>query len=239
MHSRHPQMKHIFVIAAAGAGKRMNLGYPKQFLAHEGKALFLWPALCAEKCAVIDSIFVIAPRETAEKIRALLAEEEITKLRGVAPGGKERQDSVGNALAEIEKYGAPDPDAVVFIQDGVRIFCKERYIVESLEELRRDQTLDGIVIGTPVKDTIKVVGDDGIIRSTPPRSALYAANTPQTFRYPVLKKAYEKAALSGFRATDDAELVERIGGRVKMIRGDYDNIKITTAEDLWRLRNKE
>jgi len=102
----------------------------------------------------------------------------------------------------------------------------------SLEELDKNNELSGVIIGVPVKDTIKVVNDNGIITSTPERKSLMAANTPQVFRYEILKKAYDDAQNIKFLGTDDSSLIERIGGKVEVIIGDYDNIKITTPEDL-------
>ncbi|MDR1832613.1 MAG: 2-C-methyl-D-erythritol 4-phosphate cytidylyltransferase [Fusobacteriaceae bacterium] len=231
MHGSHAQMKVVFVVAAAGAGTRMGAGFPKQFLTHGGKALFLWPTLCAEKCAVVDAIFVISPGAYVEKIRDLCAAEGITKLRAVVPGGSERQESIRKTLEALESYD-PDPGTLIFIQDGVRIFCKEKYITECAAALEADETLDGLVVGVPVKDTIKIVDEAGFIVNTPERKRLFAANTPQVFRWGILKRAYDEAARQGRMSTDDAQLVEAAGGRVRILPGDYDNVKITTEEDL-------
>lgn len=118
------------------------------------------------------------------------------------------------------------------MQDGVRPFLKEKYIEKSCELLDNEEDLVGVVVGVPVKDTIKVVGIDGEILTTPNRSTLVAVHTPQTFRGDILKQAYEQAEKDGFLGTDDSSLVERLDLKVKILIGDYDNIKITTQEDL-------
>src|SRR3712207_1523360 len=118
----------------------------------------------------------------------------------------------------------------VMVQDAVRPFCKARYLRELYEVLQEGYA--GAVVGVPVKDTIKQISEEGLIEKTPTRSTLFAAQTPQAFRKEVLQEAYEKAYEDNFLGTDDSSLVERLGYPVKMLRGDYDNIKITTPEDL-------
>lgn len=113
---------------------------------------------------------------------------------------------------------------------------KEKYIEMTCAALDNDKTLAGAVIGVSVKDTIKVIGLDGEILATPNRAGLIAVHTPQTFRGDILKKAYKKAEDEKFLGTDDSSLVERTGEKVKVITGDYDNIKITTLEDLLSLK---
>lgn len=121
---------------------------------------------------------------------------------------------------------------IILVQDGVRPFLKAKYIEKSCELLDKETDLAGVVVGVPVKDTIKVVGIDGEILATPNRSGLIAVHTPQTFKGDILKKAYEQAEKDGFLGTDDSSLVERLNLKVKILIGDYDNIKITTQEDL-------
>ena len=156
--------------------------------------------------------------------------DKIKKVKKILAGGKERQDSIYNALKEDEG------STYILVQDGVRPFMKEKYIEMTCAALDRDKSLAGAVIGVPVKDTIKVVGLDGEILATPNRAGLVAVHTPQTFRGDILKKAYKKAEAEKFLGTDDSSLVERIGEKVKIITGDYDNIKITTLEDLLSLK---
>lgn len=218
--------KVTLILAAAGIGKRMGLDYPKQFFEYKGKPLFIYPLEVAEISAIIDEIIIVTNENNIELVKNLCKEYNIKKVKNVIAGGSERQYSIYNALkCDI------DSD-IILVQDGVRPFLKEKYIVESCAALEKDSQLAGTVIGVPVKDTIKVVGSDGEILATPNRSGLVAVHTPQTFRGDILKKAYETAVADNFLGTDDSSLVERIEGKVKVIIGDYDNIKITTLEDL-------
>lgn len=214
-----------FILACAGIGKRMKLGYPKQFLEYDGKPLFLKPLLCAEQSEYVDEIIIVSQEEYLEDIKTLCQKEGIHKLKAVVTGGRERQDSIFAALKKVNI----DMDYVM-VQDAVRPFCKEKYIRESYEQLEAGYM--GTVVGVAVKDTIKEITEDGFVKNTPKRSSLFAAHTPQAFQKEILKEAYEKAYQDKFLGTDDASLVERLQLSIKIIVGDYDNIKITTPEDL-------
>ncbi|MGL4947203.1 MAG: 2-C-methyl-D-erythritol 4-phosphate cytidylyltransferase [Cetobacterium sp.] len=218
--------KITLIVAAAGVGKRMNLGYPKQFLEVEGKPLFIHVLEIAQKSILIKDIIVVTGEDSIEFIKSSAEKYGISKVKKVVKGGSERQYSIENALEYCED------NSIIGIQDGVRPFLKERYLSESLELLTLNKTLDGTVIGVPLKDTIKKVNLDGTITETPRREEYIAVHTPQIFRAEILKRAYKKAREDMFLGTDDSSLVERIGGKVKVIIGDYDNIKITTVEDL-------
>lgn len=139
-------------------------------------------------------------------------------------GGKERQNSVANGLAAVEK----DTD-IVLIHDGVRPFVTEEMIADSIDAA---QEYGGAVIGVPAKDTIKVCSADGMAVETPDRSTLWQIQTPQTFQRDLIVNAYEKADKDGFLGTDDASVAEFVGHQVKVVMGSYRNIKITTREDL-------
>ncbi|MGL6065760.1 MAG: 2-C-methyl-D-erythritol 4-phosphate cytidylyltransferase [Cetobacterium sp.] len=218
--------KITLIVAAAGVGKRMNLGYPKQFLEVEGKPLFIYVLEIAQKSILIKDIIVVTGEDSIEFIKSSAEKYGISKVKKVVKGGSERQYSIENALEYCED------NSIIGIQDGVRPFLKERYLSESLELLTLNKTLDGTVIGVPLKDTIKKVNLDGTITETPRREEYIAVHTPQIFRAEIFKRAYKKAREDMFLGTDDSSLVERIGGKVKVIIGDYDNIKITTVEDL-------
>ncbi|MGL5355826.1 MAG: 2-C-methyl-D-erythritol 4-phosphate cytidylyltransferase [Cetobacterium sp.] len=218
--------KITLIVAAAGVGKRMNLGYPKQFLEVEGKPLFVHVLEIAQKSILIKDIIVVTGEDSIEFIKSSAEKYGISKVKKIVKGGSERQYSIENALEYCED------NSIIGIQDGVRPFLKERYLSESLELLTLNKTLDGTVIGVSLKDTIKKVNLDGTITETPRREEYIAVHTPQIFRAEILKRAYKKAREDMFLGTDDSSLVERIGGKVKVIIGDYDNIKITTVEDL-------
>lgn len=231
MHSGHSKIRNILIIAAAGYGKRMQLSYPKQFLDYDGKPLFMQSILVSNASNHIDMIIVVTQKENIQLINNIFKQNNITKSYQIIEGGKERQESIYNGIKEVENIANLDKNPIIFVQDGVRPFFKEKYIKDSLKEINNDD-IDGIVIGVPVKDTIKVIDEDGFIISTPERKTLMGANTPQVFKYEILKNAYETAKNNNYLSTDDSSLVERIGGKVKIIIGDYDNIKITTPEDL-------
>lgn len=218
--------KITLIVAAAGVGKRMNLGYPKQFLEIEGKPLFLKVLEVAEKSSIIESIIVVTGLESIELVKKFCKEYQIQKVTRVVAGGKERQYSIENALEYCQD------NSIIAVQDGVRPFLKEKYFSQALEILERNLDIDGAVVGVPLKDTIKRVNSNGEVIETPRRDEYIAIHTPQIFRGKILKEAYRKAREDKFLGTDDSSLVERIGGRIKVIIGDYDNLKITTVEDL-------
>lgn len=218
------EYKVTVIVAAAGVGKRMKLGYPKQFLEWNGKPLFITPLEVANNCSLVDDIIVTTNKENVEIVKELCRKFKITKLKAVTPGGKERQNSIYNALLCDENSD------IILVQDGVRPFLKEKYIKECCDIVAKEKK--GAIVGVKVKDTIKIINENMEVVSTPLRENLIAVHTPQAFPGNILKDAYKKAEEDGFLGTDDASLVERMGYPVKIVPGDYDNVKITTQEDL-------
>ena len=216
--------KVTLILAAAGVGKRMGLGYPKQFFEYKGKPLFIMPLEVAQKSDIVDDIIVVTNKENITLVENYCKQYGIDKVIKVTEGGKERQNSIYNAL----KYD--NKSDIILVQDGVRPFLKERYIEECCKVVINERK--GAVVGVQVKDTIKVVDENFEVISTPKRADLIAVHTPQAFEGELLKRAYEIAESENFLGTDDSSLVERIGGKVKIVLGDYDNIKVTTQEDL-------
>ncbi len=139
-------------------------------------------------------------------------------------GGDKRQDSVYNGIKELDS----DTDIVV-VHDGVRPFVPVGLIGETIKLAMVE---DGAVVALPVKDTIKEVTGEGLIKNTPHRESLWYAQTPQAFKKRIIEEAFIRAYNDGFHGTDESSLVERIGGKVKIIEGTSENIKITTKEDL-------
>lgn len=148
----------------------------------------------------------------------------INKPFKVVKGGNERQDSVYNGIRNVSK----DTD-IILIHDGARPFITEDIIMKSIKEAK---VWGAVTTGMPVKDTIKIVNQEGFIAKTPDRSCLWLTQTPQTFASHVIVQAYEFCQIKGIKATDDAMLAEAMGLNVKIIEGSYDNIKITTPEDM-------
>lgn len=212
------------VIVAAGTGSRMKMGINKQFIKLEGKEIIAYTIEKFYNNSNIEDIVVVVKEDESEFFKKEILDKYNFKNIKIAYGGKERQDSVYNGLKSLDKKCD-----VVLIHDGARPFVSDKIIDNCIEEVKEHKA---IVVGVPVKDTIKVIDNDKNIVDTPNRSVLWAVQTPQTFDYNILIDAYKDAFKSGFYGTDDAMLVERIGYKVKMVEGSYNNIKITTQEDL-------
>lgn len=219
-------MKVIALIPAAGMGKRMQAGINKQYLQIGGMPIVARTVALFEETPCVDDIYVITPEQEIAYCRSEVVERYgFRKVRDIIPGGAERQHSVRNGLRAID---GTDEDAVILIHDGVRPFIN-RHILEHTVAAARDH--DGALVAVPAKDTVKTV-HDSIVRDTPPRETIWLAQTPQAFRYGIIRAAHELADAEGFLGTDDSSLVERMGRAVHIVLGDYRNIKITTPEDL-------
>ena len=212
------------VIVAAGTGSRMKMGINKQFIKLEGKEIIAYTIEKFYNNSNIEDIVVVVKEDESEFFKKEILDKYNFKNIKIAYGGKERQDSVYNGLKLLDKKCD-----VVLIHDGARPFVSDKIIYNCIEEVKEHKA---IVVGVPVKDTIKIIDNDKNIVDTPNRSVLWAVQTPQTFDYNILIDAYKDAFKSGFYGTDDAMLVERIGYKVKMVEGSYNNIKITTQEEL-------
>lgn len=212
------------VIVAAGTGSRMKKDINKQFIKLKNKEIVAHTIDKFYNSENIDDIVVVIREDEEEYFNKNIKEKYgFTNIK-VAHGGNERQDSVFNGIKMLKKECE-----VVLIHDGARPFVTDDIIKRSINEANEH---NAIVVGVKVKDTIKVVSDNGNIVDTPNRSYLWAVQTPQVFKYDIITKAYEDAYNNNYYGTDDAMLVERIGYNVKMIEGSYNNIKITTQEDL-------
>lgn len=212
------------VVAAAGKGKRMEEKVNKQYLLCGGKPVLAQTLLRLSRYPFREIVIAAAPGEVEFCKKEIIDPLKLEIPVKVVSGGKERQESVFNAL----KIMAPQTE-VVLIHDGARPFVTRQLLVESVETAR---VYGAALAAVPVKDTIKRTDEEGFVVDTPPRSLLWAAQTPQTFLFPLLCEAYRKAFETGFWGTDDASLVERLGHQVKIVRGRYENIKITTPQDL-------
>jgi 2-C-methyl-D-erythritol 4-phosphate cytidylyltransferase len=218
-------MSVFVLIPAAGMGRRMGATVNKQYLPLNGRPILGHTIALFDKHPLIDKIYVITPADESELCRReVLAPGNFRKVQDLVPGGAERQDSVRNGLQAC----AAAPDDIVLIHDGVRPLLQPGLIDKLVAEV---QERGACLVGVPVKDTIKQVVD-GRIEGTPDRNGLWQAQTPQAFRYGQILEAYQRAQLDGFRGTDDASLVERLGQPVTIIAGSYRNIKLTTPEDL-------
>lgn len=219
--------KSIALIPAAGMGKRMGASINKQYLLLNDLPIVARTVSVFERSPFIDSIYLVIPADEIPYCREHVVEAcGFKKVAAIVAGGRERQNSVLNGLNAIREMA--DDNDVVLIHDGVRPLVTEAVLKESITVAR---TSDGALVAVPAKDTIKVVMD-GIVVSTPPRETLWQAQTPQSFRFGIIHAAHLSAEADGFIGTDDASLIERNGGKISIVSGDYRNIKITTPEDL-------
>ncbi|HET6420743.1 MAG TPA: 2-C-methyl-D-erythritol 4-phosphate cytidylyltransferase [Geobacteraceae bacterium] len=219
-------MRVAALIPAAGMGKRMAAGINKQYLKLGGQPILAHTLTVFEKAAFVDDVYVIVPEDEIPYCRENVIENHgFSKVRRLVAGGRERQQSVYNGLKAVAGL---EPDDIVIIHDGVRPFVPVETIRRSIEIAR---LYDGALVAVPVKDTVKITSEDFVV-DTPGRENIWLAQTPQTFRYRIILDAHEKADTDGFLGTDDSSLVERMGKKVRIVIGDYRNIKITTPEDM-------
>ena len=218
-------MKTVAIIPAGGAGKRLKAHMSKQYLNLDNMPVLIHTLKVFQKSKAIDNIILAVPPDDLVFVRqSLIDKYALTKVTIIVSGGKERQDSVRNALAAIDgKYD------VVVIHDAVRPFVTEKIIRQVVAAAK---IAGAASVGVKAKDTIKETKKGNMVAATIPRHNLWLTQTPQAFKFELLKKAYKAAYDEKFYGTDDASLVERMGKKVKMVEGSYENIKITTSEDL-------
>lgn len=222
------EKKLIAIVPAAGAGKRLGLGINKAFALLRGAPLLVHCLRMLEQTALVQrAVVVLAPFEL-DYGRALLAQYQKeyfpTLPFSVVAGGKERQDSVANALATIL-----EDDCYIAVHDGARPFAGREVFLRTLAAAEEH---GAAIAAVPVKDTIKVINEAGEVVDTPVRSTLQAVQTPQIFSARLLKDAYAHLKAQPAAVTDDASVVELLGHKVVVALGRYENIKITTPEDL-------
>jgi 2-C-methyl-D-erythritol 4-phosphate cytidylyltransferase / 2-C-methyl-D-erythritol 2,4-cyclodiphosphate synthase len=218
-------MKKFAIIPAGGSGKRLKTNSAKQYLLVAGLPVLVHTLKVFQRTAIIDEVILAVPEKDIDFVqKEIIKKYHLTKITSVVAGGAQRQDSVRNALAVIN-----DDCDIVVVHDGVRPFVTEQ-MIGAVVAATKDHLAASI--GVPAKDTIKETEDNGVVLKTVPRQNLWLTQTPQAFRLDTLKKAYNAAYSDNYYGTDDASLVERIGIKVQMVTGAYDNIKITTPEDL-------
>jgi len=213
------QQKVGAIIVAAGESQRMG-GVDKVLALLGGKPVLARVINIFQMCNLIDQIVVVVSKQSLGRCQQLVAESGWSKITEVCPGGRRRQDSV---VAGLNRLSGCD---WVVIHDGARPLVTVDLIDRGLEAARET---GAAVAAVPVTDTIKVAGNDRIVHQTPPRQNLWAVQTPQVFHFDIIAEAYCRAK---GEVTDDASLVEQLGYRVKLYMGAYDNIKVTTPDDL-------
>lgn len=223
------------IVPAAGSGNRMGLGYSKVFVDLEGVPLLVWTLRALFRSPLIDRVTVaVRPEEVGFCEGEIIAGGGFSDKVAVVGGGAERQQTVVKLLNE-----APADCGLVLIHDGARPFVKPSLIREVLEGARE---WGAAVAGLEMSETVKESDDGGVtVQRTLERARLYSVQTPQAFHRDLILGAHKRAGEEGWQATDDAALVERFGGAVRIVRGDVWNIKLTTPQDLelarWILRS--
>lgn len=209
------------VIPAAGQGKRMGTKESKQFLLFHQKPIFLHTIEVFDDHPEIDEIVVVVRGTEIERTKRLIEEQGIKKVSKVVAGGRERQESVFLGLKEITTD-------LVLVHDAVRPFVTKKAVTRLISEIR---DYDAAILAVPMKDTVKKV-EQNCVFGTLQRNQLWSVQTPQGFRRELLMKAHIEAEKNNDFATDDSALVEKLGVNVRVVDGEYTNIKITTPEDL-------
>jgi len=213
------------VIVAAGTGSRMNMNEKKQFITIGGLPVIVHCLKVFDNCNAIDDIIVVINSDDIDYFTGDICKRFLfSKIKSVVIGGETRQQSVYNGLKAVDM-----DTGIVAIHDGARPFIREEEIIASIEAARK---FGASCVAVPVKDTIKTVGKDGFVLDTPDRTTLWAVQTPQTFKYDIIVRAHDLAREKGLSGSDDAFLAEAAGYKVYIVEGSYDNIKITTREDL-------
>lgn len=212
------------IIPAAGFGERMGATIGKQFLLMNDKPILVHTLERFEQCAGVSEIIVATQKSSFAIIEEIKKKYSLRKLKSPVEGGQRRQDSIANALRFI------DPNAeIIVVHDAVRPFVHLKEIVQSIETAKY---YGASVVAVRAKDTMKQASTDGRVEKTLNRSSLWSAQTPQTFQRKILIDAYTHAEKMNITATDDSFLAEQIGVLPIIVEGSYENIKITTPDDL-------
>ena len=218
-------MKVSAVIPAAGRGSRMGTEKNKQFLTLRGLPILARTIKKFQQAKVVDEIIIVAHKDEIDYCQQAVVEKyKLDKVTQIVAGGNTRQESVYNGLCEVG--GEVD---YVLVHDGARPLLEIELIEELVEEVKQ---FKAAIVGVPIKDTIKKVNQNQIIEKTPDRSSLAAVQTPQAFERQLILDAYYCAQKEEIEGTDSSSLVEEMGEEVRLVCGSYENLKITTPEDL-------
>ena len=223
---RKIEMKNTAIVLAAGQGKRMHTKIQKQFLEIKGYPVLYYSLRCFQDSPLIEDIILVTGEESVLYCHKEIVDKYgFTKVTKVIPGGKERYDSVYQGLLACENSD------YVLIHDGARPFITEEILERGLTGA---EETGACAVGMPSKDTVKIADESGYIAETPDRSKVWMIQTPQIFQYALIRNAHESIRTREMsNVTDDAMVVEQETGiKVRLAEGSYQNIKITTPEDL-------
>lgn len=215
------------IILCAGKGSRMKSDIDKQYMLINNKEIIVYAIEAFENSTCVDEIILVVSSDRIDYVKEeILNKYNFNKIIKIVPGGKERQDSVYSGLKSMTSN-----EGIVLIHDGARPMIKEEHIKKLVEETKKS---GACILGVKSKDTIKITDDNGNIHTTPDRNRIYLAQTPQAFNKELIIGVYEKGYLEEKNFTDDSMLVETYSDiKVKIVEGSYENIKITTQEDLF------
>jgi 2-C-methyl-D-erythritol 4-phosphate cytidylyltransferase len=211
------------IILAGGKGKRMGAKVSKQYIEVKGKPILYYTLERFAACKDIDKIVLVLPKDEIEYCTKEILDKYSLKVDIIVEGGKERQDSVFNALDKL------DGDEIVLIHDGARPFVSERIIKDGIKYAK---LYGAAAPGVTPKDTIKIKDKNSFSLATPDRNELVAVQTPQVFKFNIIKECHKKIKEDKLIVTDDTMVVEIYNNKVYLFEGDYTNIKVTTPEDL-------
>ena len=228
------------IVLAAGSGKRMQSDVAKQFLPIGGKPVLCFSLDAFEQSDYVDEIILVAGADGLETCKEIVERYGYTKVSAIVLGGKERYHSVWSGLCAAgseEDSTEANPPQYVLIHDGARPFLTEEIIKNNYDAVLK---YGACVTAVKSKDTVKIVDEEGVVMSTPPRKLVWIIQTPQVFEFGLIKRAYEKLVEScdelrrrGVNITDDAMVVEYLAGcKVKLVEASYRNIKVTTPDDI-------
>lgn len=218
--------KCIAIVLAGGKGKRMESDLPKQYIDLKGKPILYYSLNQFQNCDVIDEIFLVTGKDEIKYCKEnIINKYSFNKVKDIIEGGHERYNSVYNALQAI---GECD---YVFIHDGARPFIDNIVINNTYSCVKEYKAC---AVGVQAKDTVKIADEDGFISNTPNRNSVWNIQTPQVFEWSIIKSAYDLLMKSNCdHITDDAMVVEKmLNQKVKLVHGNYENIKVTTPSDL-------
>ena len=218
--------RNTAIVLAAGQGKRMHSKVQKQFLEIQGYPVLYYSLRCFQESPLIQDIILVTGEESISYCKEEIVQKYgFTKVSAVIPGGKERYDSVYEGLCECRDC------EYVLIHDGARPFVTEEILKRGLQKVKET---GACVIGMPSKDTVKLCDEEGYVKETSNRKCVWTIQTPQIFSYSLIREAHDSIRQKDMsKITDDAMVVEQeTGAKVALAEGSYQNIKITTPEDL-------
>ena len=218
--------RNTAIVLAAGQGKRMHSKVQKQFLEIQGYPVLYYSLRCFQESPLIQDIILVTGEESISYCKEEIVQKYgFTKVSAVIPGGKERYDSVYAGLCECRDC------EYVLIHDGARPFVTEEILKRGLQKVKET---GACVIGMPSKDTVKLSDEEGYVKETPNRKCVWTIQTPQIFSYSLIREAHDSIRQKDMsKITDDAMVVEQEKGtKIRLVEGSYQNIKITTPEDL-------